>query len=108
MIRHHKFQAIISVFVITVLMYSCNNLEQNKSDLKLQDEQTEAGLILAINRLIRPDDDFSIATLDSIYHDNMVVIMTDENDNKNIFHEKAFKELIASKLEGEERNNNNT
>ncbi|WP_299439817.1 hypothetical protein [uncultured Aquimarina sp.] len=74
--------------------------------MKQQDEQTEKGLIKSINRLIEPDENFGLATLDSIYHNDMIVIMIDQNDNKNIFKKDEFKTLIASKLEGEERTKN--
>ena len=74
--------------------------------MEQQDEKTEEGLKKAIYRLIEPDENFGIAALDSIYHDDMVVVMIDANDNKNVFRKEAFKKLIASKLEGEERTKN--
>ncbi|TMM55788.1 nuclear transport factor 2 family protein [Maribacter algarum] len=74
--------------------------------MKKQDEKTELGLKRAINRLIEPDENFGVAQLDAIYHDDMMVIMIDPNDNKTTFKKDAFKELIASKLEGEERTKN--
>lgn len=74
--------------------------------MKLQDKKTEFGLKKAINRLIKPGENFGMTTLDSIYHDDMIVIMIDQNDNKSIFRKDAFKKLIASKLDGEERTNN--
>ena len=74
--------------------------------MQQQDEKTEEGLKKVINRLIEPDEDFGIATLDAIYHDDMIVVMIDENDHKSIFRKEAFKKLIASKLEGDERTKN--
>ena len=74
--------------------------------MREQDEKTVKGLKKAINRLIEPDENFGMDALDAIYHDDMVVVMIDENDNKNVFQKDAFKKLIASKLEGEERTKN--
>ncbi|WP_271783853.1 hypothetical protein [Aquimarina algiphila] len=74
--------------------------------MKQQDEKTEEGLKKAIYRLIEPDENFCMASLDAIYHDDMIVIMIDQNENKTIFRKDAFKKLIASKLEGEERTKN--
>lgn len=74
--------------------------------MKLQDEKTVSGLKKALYRLIEPDENFGLETLDSIYHNDMLVIMIDEEDTKNEFRKEEFKKLIASKLEGEQRTNN--
>ncbi len=98
-----------SLYVICLqILFICSCSESKNKSLvvKQQDEKTEEGLKKAINRLIEPDENFGIPALNAIYHDDMVVIMIDENDNKNIFRKKAFKRLIASKLEGEERTKN--
>ncbi len=94
------------LFLIPLLLFSCKDPKNQNQNMKHQDEQTEKGLIKAINRLIKPDKNFSLATLDSIYHDDMIVIMIDQNDNKNILKKDEFMTLIASKLEGEERTKN--
>lgn len=93
--------AIKSIQLIIVLIAFANHSygQVHKKNNMYIDEKTEEGLLVAINRLIEPDDNFSIATLDSIYHDDMVVIMFDEEGNKNVFNKEAFKILIASKLE---------
>ncbi len=74
--------------------------------MKQQDTKTELGLKKAITRLIEPDVNFGLAQLDAIYHDDMIVIMIDPNENKTIYKKDAFKKLIASKLEGDERTKN--
>ncbi|MEM9363008.1 MAG: hypothetical protein AAGA43_10245 [Bacteroidota bacterium] len=72
----------------------------------METEKTEEGLLRAIKTLIEPDENFDLGTLDSIYHKDMVVIMLDQDDNKNIFKKPAFMELIGSKLKKEDRNEN--
>ena len=74
--------------------------------MKLQDIKTEEGLKKALNRLIEPDENFGMDLLNAIYHDSLTVIMIDPNDHKTIFKKDAFKKLIASKLEGDEKNKN--
>ncbi len=96
----------LNILLISLVIFSCNEPKNQISYMKQQDEQTEKGLIKSINRLIEPDENFGLATLDSIYHNDMIVIMIDQNDNKNIFKKDEFKTLIASKLEGEERTKN--
>ncbi len=97
---------LLGVVVLSIVMFSCNEYKNENSKMKKQDEKTELGLKKALNRLIEPDENFGIAQLDAIYHDDMIVIMVDPNDNKTIFKKEAFKKLIASKLEGEERTKN--
>lgn len=97
---------LLSVVLLSIVMFSCNESKNKNSRMKKQDEKTELGLKKALNRLIEPDENFGIAQLDAIYHDDMIVIMIDPNDNKTIFKKEAFKKLIASKLEGEERTKN--
>ena len=63
-----------------------------------KDEKTEVGLKKAIGRLITPDANFGINDLDSIYHEDMVVVMIDEKDNKAVFYKEKFKHMIAKKL----------
>ncbi len=65
------------------------------------DQKTEEGLVKAINRLIQPSEDFGIKDLESIYHQDMVVVMLDENNQKVVFRKEAFMQLIAAKLEEE-------
>jgi hypothetical protein len=88
------------------MMLSCNESKKQNTTMKLLDKKTELGLIKAINRLIEPDENFGMATLDAIYHDDMTVIMIDKNDDETIFKKDAFKKLVASRLEGEERTKN--
>ena len=82
---------LLSVVVLSIVMFSCNEYKNENSKMKKQDEKTELGLKKALNRLIEPDESFGIAQLDAIYHDDMIVIMIDPNDNKTIFKKEAFK-----------------
>lgn len=95
-----------TLLLVSLMMLSCNESKKQITTMKLLDEKTELGLIKAINKLIEPDESFGMATLDAIYHDDMIVIMIDKNDDETIFKKDAFKKLIASKLEGEERTKN--
>ena len=92
--------------LLLVFLFSCNDSNNPDTIIITQDKKTVEGLKKAINRLIEPDESFGMETLDLIYHDDMVVVMIDENDNKRLFRKEAFKKLIASKLEGEERTKN--
>lgn len=95
-----------TLLLVSFMMLSCNESKKQITTMKILDEKTELGLIKAINRLIEPDENFGMATLDAIYHDDMTVIMIDKNDEETIFKKDAFKKLIASRLEGEERTKN--
>lgn len=69
-------------------------------------EKTEEGLRRAIQKLITPDKDFGVKDLDEIYHDDMVIIMIDEQDNKQVYNKKEFMKIIEDKLATDERDNN--
>ncbi len=83
------------ILLLSLMMYSCTEPKNQVPIMKNQDQNTVEGLKQAINRLIEPDENFGVATLDEIYHDDMVVIMMDENDNKKVFRKEAFKKLIT-------------
>lgn len=101
-----KYRISISLilFLTVSLIYSCN--ESKTKTMEQNNEKTEAGLKRAVQKLITPDKDFGVKDLDAIYHDDMIVIIIDDQDNKQVFNKKEFIKIIESKLKTDESENN--
>lgn len=99
-----QLKVILTMMLIASLTTACQKNVDNS--MKKENNKTEEGLLKAIKTLIEPYENFGLATLDSIYHKDMIVVMLDENDNKSTFNKPAFMELIASKLKKEDSNEN--
>ncbi|SEL08711.1 SnoaL-like domain-containing protein [Aquimarina amphilecti] len=61
--------------------------------------QTKQGIKKTIESLIETATTFDIEKLDSIYHDNMQVIMIDASGQTMISNKQTFKDLFQSKLD---------
>lgn len=78
-----------------------------KINMTHDDKKTEEGLKASLNQLINPDENFGRDELKLIYHDELVVIMIDTKDNKNVFRKPEFVALIGTKLDNKEEHKSN-
>ncbi|WP_109299134.1 hypothetical protein [Aquimarina sp. AU474] len=60
---------------------------------------SEIGLKQTIENLIEAGTSFDVEQLDRIYHEDLQVIMIDDQEQKTITDKKSFKELFSSKKE---------
>ncbi|TGV01314.1 nuclear transport factor 2 family protein [Flavivirga rizhaonensis] len=68
--------------------------------MEIQEQnKTQDAVKLVIENLIQTATSYDIDVLDSIYHDDLNVIMIDTDDNLNTANKEAFKGLFKSKKE---------